>query len=423
MKKLVILGSGTGGTIIAAKMRQKLLESKWEITIIDQDWQHHYQPGWLLIPFGIYTREDCVKPKIKYIPPGVNFVLDEVTGIDPEKKQVKTKRDTYPYDWLVVATGCRIMPEEVEGLTTGWGEDIHNFYTADGAVALYEKLKYFDKGRVVLNIAELPFKCPVAPLEFVFMADWYFHTLGVRDRVEIELVTPLPGAFTKPKASEVLGQILADKNIKVTPNYQLAGVDSEKKVIKSYQGQEVPYDLLVSIPPNFGAQCIIDSGMGDPMGYVETDNFTLKAKKFDSIYVLGDAANVPTSKAGSVAHYEADVVIANLIREIDGHEATPDYDGHSTCFVVTGYNKGSLLDFNYKVEPLPGKFPFPGLGPFDLLGDSFINYTGKIMFRWTYFNLMLRGSHLPLENQFVLAGKVRGILAPDIELPLRRKRP
>ena len=229
MKKLVILGSGTGGTIIAAKMRQKLLESKWEITIIDRDWQHHYQPGWLFIPFGIYTAEDCVKPKIKFIPPGVNFVLDEVTGIDPEKKQVKTKRDTYPYDWLVVATGCGIMPEEVEGMSEGMGKDIHNFYSLDGAVALYEKMKYFDKGRVVINIAELPFKCPVAPLEFAFMADWFFTTHGVRDNIEIELVTPLSAAFTKPVAAEILGNICQEKNIKVTPNFQIAAGGRRQK--------------------------------------------------------------------------------------------------------------------------------------------------------------------------------------------------
>ena len=240
---------------------------------------HRHRPGLAaplparlaLHPFRHLHPEDCVKPKIKFVPPGVNFVLDEIAGIDPDKKQVKTKRDTYPYDWLVVATGCRIVPEEVEGLTTGWGQDIHNFYTPDGAVALYEKMKYFDKGRVVLNIAELPFKCPVAPLEFVFMADWYFHHNGVRDKIEIELVTPLSAAFTKPMAARNPGANLPEKNIKVTPNYQLAEVDSEKKSSSHIRGEEVPYDLLVSIPPNFGAQCIIDSGMGDPMGYVETD--------------------------------------------------------------------------------------------------------------------------------------------------------
>jgi len=330
MKKLVILGSGTGGTIIAGKMRQKLSESKWEITVIDRDWQHHYQPGWLFIPFGIYTPEDCVKPKIKFIPPGVNFVLDEISLIDPVKKQITTKGGSYDYDWLVVATGCGIVPEEVEGMSDGMGADIHNFYSREGAIALAEKMKYFEKGRVVINIAELPFKCPVAPLEYAFMADWFFTTHGVREHVEIELVTPLSAAFTKPVAAGVLGNICREKNIKVTPNFQIAQVDRDKKVIKSYGDEEVPYDLLVAIPPNFGAQCIIASGMGDPMGYVDTDHNTLKAKNYDYVFVIGDATNVPTSKAGAVAHYEADTIIENLVREIDGKPALPSYDGHAT---------------------------------------------------------------------------------------------
>jgi len=330
MKNLVILGHGTGGTIMAAKMRQKLSEKDWQITVIDRDWQHHYQPGWLFIPFGIYTAADCVKPKIKFVPPGVNFVLDEITEIDPVKKLIRTKRDTYAYDWLVVATGCRIMPDEVEGMAEGMGGDIHNFYSQEGAVALYDKLKYFSKGRVVINIAELPFKCPVAPLEFAFMADWFFTKAGVRKNIEIELVTPLSAAFTKPVAAGILGKICEEKNIKVTPNFQIAQADNANKVIKSFGGEEVPYDLLVAIPPNFGAQIIIDSGMGDPMGYVDTDHHTLKAKNYDHIYVVGDATNVPTSKAGAVAHYEADTIVTNLVREIDGQPPFPNYDGHAT---------------------------------------------------------------------------------------------
>jgi sulfide:quinone oxidoreductase len=330
MKNLVILGHGTGGTIIATKMRQKLSEKDWQITVIDRDWQHHYQPGWLFIPFGIYTAADCVKPKLKFVPPGVNFVLDEITEIDPVNKQVKTRRDTYAYDWLVVATGCRIMPGEVEGMAEGMGGDIHNFYSQDGAVALFDKLKYFSKGRVVINIAELPFKCPVAPLEFAFMADWFFTKNGVRKNIDIELVTPLSAAFTKPVAAALLGEICKQKNIKVTPNFQIAQADVGNKLIKSFGGEEVPYDLLVAIPPNFGAQIIIDSGMGDPMGYVDTDHHTLKAKNYDHIYVVGDATNVPTSKAGAVAHYEADTIVANLVREMDGQPPWPDYDGHAT---------------------------------------------------------------------------------------------
>jgi sulfide:quinone oxidoreductase len=311
-------------------MRQRLAERDWQITVIDRDWQHHYQPGWLFIPFGIYTAADCVKPKAKFVPPGVNFVLDEIAEIDPVKKQVKTRRDTYAYDWLVVATGARIMLDEVEGMAEGMGGDIHTFYSQEGAVALYDKLKYFHQGRVVINIAELPFKCPVAPLEFAFMADWFFAKNGVRQNIEIELVTPLSAAFTKPVAAGILGKICEEKNIKVTPNYQIAQVDTANKVIKSYGDQEVPYDLLVAIPPNFGAQIIIDSGMGDPMGYVDTDHHTLKAKNYDYIYVVGDATNVPTSKAGAVAHYQADTIVDNLVREIDGQPPWPNYDGHAT---------------------------------------------------------------------------------------------
>lgn len=331
MKKLVILGHGTGGTIMAVKMREKLPAKEWEITVIDQDWEHHYQPGWMFIPFGIYTKSECVKPKSKYVPPGVSFVLDEIVGVDPEKKQVRTKQYTFSYDWLVVATGCRIVPEEIEGmLGAGWGREIHTFYTLDGALALADKIRYFDKGRVVINIAELPFKCPVAPLEFAFMADWFFTKHGVRENIEIELATPLPGAFTKPKASEVLGQLCEEKNVKVTPNFQLASVDPERKVIVGFDCREINYDLLIAIPPNFGAKCLLDSEMTDPMGYVETDLHTLKAKKFDHVYVIGDAANLPTSKAGAVAHYEAEVLAENLKREIDGHPPLPNYDGHAT---------------------------------------------------------------------------------------------
>ncbi|MGD0217589.1 MAG: FAD/NAD(P)-binding oxidoreductase [Desulfobaccales bacterium] len=406
MKNLVVLGYGAGGTMVATKLREKLEGSEWKITVIDRDWQHHYQPGWLFIPFGIYTQEECVKPKLDFVLKGIEFVLDEVTNIDPVKKRIKTKKGHYDYDWLVVATGCRIMPGEVEGMMEGWRGDIQDYYTPDGAVALHKKWKYFKKGKIVLNIAEMPIKCPVAPLEFIFMADWYFTVNGVRNDIELELVTPLSGAFTKPMASAALTKLCEEKNIKITPNFDIAEVNAGAKIITSAKGDEVNYDLLVAIPPNFGAQVIIDSEIGDPMGYIDTDNGTLKAKKYENMYVVGDATNVPTSKAGAVAHYESDIIVMNLIREIEGQEPLPEFDGHSTCFIVTGYEKASLIDFNYKVEPLPCKYPFPGLGPFSLLGESYVNYWGKMMFKWVYFNMMLKGKELPLEPQMFMAGKM-----------------
>ena len=408
MKKIVILGSGAGGTMIAAKLRKELSANEWKITVIDNDQMHHYQPGWLFIPFGIYTAEDCMKPKRDFIPKGVDFVLDEVVWIDPDKRKVEAKNSAYDYDWLVIATGCRIAPEEVEGLEE-WkpdpNENVHTFFTLEGAVALRKKMKYFKEGRVVFNIAEMPHKCPVVPMEFIFMADWFFAVNGVRDKVEIEFVTPNTGIFTKPISTKVMSVTAEEKNILVTPNFDLVQVNTEEQTLESAKGDKVKYDLLISTMPNLGAQYIEDSNMGDGMGYVFTDHHTLKAEKYENIYVVGDATNVPTSKAGSVAHYESDIIVENMVLEIDGQEPKPSFDGHSTCFIVSGYEKAFLFDFNYKTEPLPGKFPFPGMGPFDLVGESYANYWGKMMFKWVYWNLLLTGQDLPLEPQMTMAGK------------------
>ena len=407
MKKIVILGSGAGGTMVANNLRKKLSPKQWDITIIDKDEIHHYQPGWLFIPFNVYTPGDCQKPKREFIPEGVNFVMDEVVGLDKSSRTVEGKKGKYDYDWLVIASGCTIVPEEVEGMQADYYNNIHDFYTLEGAVRLRDKMKYFNKGRVVVNIAELPYKCPVAPLEFIFMADWFFDVKGARKDVEIELVTPMAGAFSKPIASSILGEIAMRKNIKVSPNFDIAKVNPEEKTIESHKGEKVDYDLLVAIPPNFGAKFLEGSGLEDPLRFVETDNFTLKAKNADNIYVIGDATNVPASKAGAVAHYESETVVDNIIFEIDGQPAKGTFDGHATCFICSGYEKAFLIDFNYEYEPLPGKFPFPGIGPFSLLGDSYLNYWGKMMFKWVYWNMMLKGVELPLEDQLTMAGKLR----------------
>ncbi len=408
MKKIVILGSGAGGTMVAAKLRRELSELEWTITIIDNDEMHHYQPGWLFIPFGIYTAKDCMKPKRDFIPKGVKFVLGQVEGVDPEKRTVSTQSGKYSYDWLVIATGCRIAPEELEGLEN-WKPDprsrVHTFFSLESAVALYKKMRFFKGGKLVFNIAEMPHKCPVVPMEFIFMADWYFAVNGIRDKVEIEFVTPNTGIFTKPIATKVLSVAAEGKNILVTPNFHTASVNEEENYIESATGDQIDYDLLISTMPNLGEDYVDESGLGDGMGYALTDNYTLKHEKYDHIYVVGDATNVPTSKAGSVAHYEAEIIVDNLLREIEDEEPKPVYDGHSTCFIVSGYDKAYLFDFNYQTEPLPGKYPFPGLGPFDLVGESNMNYWGKMMFKWVYWNLLLTGQDLPLEPQMNMAGK------------------
>jgi len=410
MRKVLILGSGAGGTIVANMLRKELAEQEWEITIIDRKEQHHYQPGYLFIPFGIYGENDILKPTKGYIPKGVEFVVDNIVKIDKDQRKVETAvNGSYDYDWLVIATGCDIHPEEIDGMVDGWRKDIFDFYTLDGALALRKALKYFNSGKIVLNIAEIPYKCPIAPLEFVFMADWFFTVNGVRDKVEIELVTPLDNVFTKPVAAKILAQFAVKKNIKVTPHFDLAQVNVGEKTIESHKGEKVDYDLLVAIPPNMGDQVLIDSEISDLVGYVPTDNRTLKAENAERIFAIGDTTNVPTSKAGSVAHYQAYTLVENLIREADGKEALPKFDGHATCFLASGFEKAILLDFSYDVEPLPGKFPFPGMGPFSLLQESLSNHWGKMMFRWVYWNLMMKGLDLPLEPQMNIAGKVRKV--------------
>ena len=408
MKKIVILGSGAGGTMVAAKLSRELNLNEWEITIIDNDEVHHYQPGWLFIPFGIYTADDCKKPKSEFIPKGVKFIVDEVVGVNPDNRTIEAKKGRYQYDWLIIATGCRISPEDIDGLED-WQPDPkaneHTFFTLEGAVALQKRMKYMKSGRLVFNVAEMPHKCPVVPMEFIFMADHFFSRNGVRDNIEIEFVTPNTGIFTKPIATRILSRTAEEKQILVTPNFDLDGINVDDRTLLSAKGDTVKYDLLVSTMPNLGAQYIEDSGMGDGMGYVFTDHHTLRADKYDNIYVIGDATNVPTSKAGSVAHYQADIITENMILEIDGQEPKPSFDGHATCFIVSGYEKAFLFDFNYKTEPLPGKYPFPGLGPFDLLGESSFNYWGKMMFKWVYWNLLLTGQDMPLEPQMHMAGK------------------
>lgn len=407
MKKIVILGAGTGGTIMANKLRKVLERDEWSITVVDKDPNHYYQPGFLFIPFGIYRKHDVVKPKASFIPSGVKFIINEIDRVEPDKNTVYlTNGQILEYDFLIIATGTHINPAETPGLQgREWRKSIFDFYTHEGAVALQNFLKTWEGGDMVINIAELPFKCPVAPLEFVFLADEFFIKKGIRDKVNIYYTTPLSGAFTKPKSSKMLGELLKEKNIHIIPDFYLERVDDENKKIISYDGREVKFDLLTIIPVNMGADWVARSGMGDDMNYIATDKYTLRSEKWDNIFVLGDASNIPTSKAGSVVHFASDVVFENLLAAIEGRPLIAKFDGHSNCYIETGFGKGSLIDFNYETEPLPGTYPLPGIGPFGLLKNTRINHYGKVMFRWIYWHLLLKGKELPLESQMTMAGK------------------
>ena len=409
MKKILILGAGTGGTIMANKLRKSLDREEWDITIVDKHKTHYYQPGFLFIPFGIYNKQDVIKQKADFIPAGVNIIYSDIDKIVPEENKVfLDKGKVLNYDFLIVATGTRVDPTETPGLKDElWRKDIFDFYTIEGAVALREYFETWQGGRLVMNIAELPFKCPVAPLEFVFLADEYFTKVGIRDKVDIIYVTPLPGAFTKPKATKMLGELLNEKNITVIPDFYLESVDNKEKKIKSYDGQEIPFDVLTIVPVNKGDDMIERSGMGDDLNFIPTDKYTLRSEKHENIFVLGDASNIPTSKAGSVVHFAADVLFDNIQCAIKGRELRAKFDGHANCYIETGFGKGSLIDFNYDTEPLPGTYPLPGIGPFGLLQNTKMNHYGKVIFRWIYWHILLKGKELPIENEMTMAGKKR----------------
>ncbi|MFZ5822473.1 MAG: type III sulfide quinone reductase, selenoprotein subtype [Chloroflexota bacterium] len=407
MKTFLILGAGTGGTMMANKMAEALDPQEWRIVIVDKDQNHYYQPGFLFIPFGIYSSADVVKPKRNFLPPAVEVVFGEIELIEPDKNRVKLNGKNISYDYLVIATGSYIHPEETAGMLDGggWRNNIFDFYTPDGAAAMVRFLKFWKGGRMVLNVTEMPIKCPVAPLEFLFLADWFFQERGIRDKVEITFATPLPGAFTKPRASSILGGMLDARDIHLEPEFAIMEVDNAKQVIRSYDQREIPYDLLVTIPTNMGAEVIGASGMGDELNFVPVDKHTLQSEKWPNVWLIGDASTAPSSKAGSVAHFMLDVVVENVLRHMEGLEPLPKFDGHANCFIESGNEKGVLIDFNYEVEPLPGMFPLPGFGPFSLLKESAANHWGKMMFKWVYWNVLLKGGEMPFESQMSMAGK------------------
>jgi sulfide:quinone oxidoreductase len=407
MKKLLILGGGTAGTIMANKMRKKLPKNEWTVTVVEKELNHYYQPGFLFIPFGYYTIEDIRKPTSKFFPKEIEVINNEIEKINPLNNTITLSNgNEINYDILIVATGTRISPEDTQGLKGElWQKNIFDFYTIDGALSLAEFFKTWTGGKLVINIADNPIKCPVAPLEFAFLADYYFTGKGMRDEVNITYVTPLSGAFTKPKASKMLGSLLDRKNINLVSDFFLGEVDNNNRKILDFGGREIPFDCLISIPLHSGDPVISKSGLGDEFGFVKADKNTLQSVLFKNIFVIGDAGNFPSSKAGSVAHFQADVLENNIISFINNKPLSGSFDGHSNCYVETGFGKAILIDFNYDTEPLPGLYPYPVVGPFSLLKESKLNHLGKLLFKWIYWNILLKARKLPVTSHMSMAGK------------------
>jgi sulfide:quinone oxidoreductase len=407
MRNLLVLGAGTAGTMAANKLRRRLDDRDWTITVVDRDDEHHYQPGYLFIPFGTYDRDDVVRTRHHFVADGIRLVLGEIDRVEPEAGLVRLEDGrTLPDDYLVIATGTTPRPDQTPGmLGPEWRRSIFDFYTLDGAEALADALLELDHGRLVVHITEMPIKCPVAPLEFTFLADDWLSERGLRQNVELVFVTPLDGPFTRPIASARLGAMLEDRNIVVESDFMLERIDAENRTLVSYDEREIPFDLLVTVPVNMGADFVARSGLGDELNYVPVDKHTLLSTKYPNIFALGDASDIPASKAGSVAHFACEVFVENFLKHIDGLPMTVAFDGHANCFVESGDDRALLIDFNYETEPLPGKYPVPVVGPLSLLEETRANHLGKLAFRHVYWNVLLPGRPVPLPSHMSMAGK------------------
>ena len=408
--RIVILGGGTGGTMMANRLHRRLGEDDATIAVVDKDDRHVYQPGLLFVPFGLADVDEIVKPRHRQLHAGVDFHQAEVDHVAlSDDRVLLSDGTTLPYDVLVVATGVTLQPEETEGLTgPGWRERMFTFYDIAGAEQLARALDGFDGGRVVVNLVDMPIKCPVAPLEFAFLADSYFTERGIRDRVDLVYVTPLDGAFTKPIASERLAGLLAEKKIELVTEFAVGEADGEGGRLVSWDEREVPFDLLVTVPLHGGPPYVERSeGLGDELAFVPTDPSTLQSLAHPNVFALGDATNVPISKAGSVTHFEGEALTENVVRFLAGEELSAAYDGHANCFIETGFGKALLIDFNYETEPLPGRFP-TAVGPLPLLKESRLNHLGKLMFQWLYWHALLPGRDIPgISPEMSTSGKER----------------
>jgi sulfide:quinone oxidoreductase len=405
--EVVILGGGTGGTLVANRLRRRFPEREMAITVVDQDNRHVYQPGLLFVPFGLTHVEDIVRPRARQLHRGIEFVQEPIDRVDVEARRVHLERGTtLSYDVLVVASGASLAPDETEGLTgPGWMEKVFTFYTPEGAAALGAALETFDGGHLVVNTIDMPVKCPVAPLEFCFLADWYFAERGIRDEVQLTYVTPLDGAFTKPVAAAHLGGLLAERRIEIVTEFNTGEVDGAGGRLISYDERQVTFDLAVVVPLHGGAAYVGRSpGLGDELGFVPTHERTLQAKVAPNIFVIGDAANVPTSKAGSVTHFEGETVVENIAHHLRAEPLIEGFDGHTNCFIETGYHKALLIDFDYEHEPVPGRYP--GKVGLPLLKESRLNHLAKLLFESVYWHGLLPGRDIPgIEASMPASGK------------------
>ena len=380
-QRIVIVGGGVGGTIVANVLARKLHADEAEITVIDATGAHQYMPGWLYLPFNHSAGIELSRSERSLLNSHVKLLVGHVAQINTQDRELRVLQTgegqprgkgkngkaapapgmiNVPYDYLVLGTGARLTPQDLPGLHEA-EDKWHHFYSLDGALRLRAALDSFQGGRIVLAIGGIPYRCPPAPLEFVFLLDEWLQHRGLRQKTEIHYTFPLNRVFPIESVAEVAAPLLEKRGIKTTVFFNTEAVDTERQVISSLEGEELPYDLLVMVPPHQGARVIKDSGLGDAQGWLPTDRATLLVKGQEHVYALGDATDLPVSKSGSAAHFEAKVVASRIEAAVRGEEPDPKhalYTGEVMCFLETGHNHATQLVFDYEHPPRP---PRPSL--------------------------------------------------------------
>jgi sulfide:quinone oxidoreductase len=374
-KEIVILGGGVGGTLVANVLARSLTRRQANITVIDRTGRNIYQPGWLYVPFGGAPPERLERTERSLLARRVRLAVGDVRQIERDAREiVMADGMRFPYDTLVVATGARLAPEAVPG----YAEGAHHFYSAEAALRLHAALRDFQGGRIVVGVADIPYKCPPAPLEFAFLLDDALRARGLRDSTEIVYLSPIGRVFTIESVAQFVTPLLEERGIRYEVFFNTESIDPQARTITSLEGTTLDYDLLALVPPHRGARIVADCGLGDAQGWIPTDRETLRSKADPNIYVIGDASDLPVSKSGSAAHFEAKVVAHRIAAEVLGRPVDARYDGAVMCFLETGRNQATPLVFDYCHPPQP---PQP---------NQFYHYE-KALFNNAYWYLVPRG--------------------------------
>lgn len=364
---VAILGGGVGGTVLANLLARELRADEADIVLVDRSGHHIYQPGWLYLPFGDQDAAHLERLERSLLRDRIKLLIGDAQQLDLEQQLVHIAADhsdqiteRLHYHYLVFASGARISPDEVPGLSEALANEdtVHHFYTQRGAERLHEALARFQGGRIAVAIGGIPYKCPPAPLEFTFMLEAQLRQRGLRQKTEITYYSPLPRAFAIESVSELATPLLEERGVKIETFFNLEAVNGPKRTMQSLEGQEVPFDLLVVVPPHRGALIAEKSGLTDAQGWLATDRQTLVVKGQERIFALGDVTDLPVSKSGSAAHFEAGVVAERIVAAIQGRAVHPRegvYDGRVMCFMETGHAQATRIEFDYEHPPVPPK--------------------------------------------------------------------